>query len=136
MQGRLTRPTLWHLHGSVDDAANIVLTPDGYKQLYVQERYRAALSLLRAVIAGGTFLFVGFSLSDVHFVDQVRWVHEAFQGCTGPHYALFEKSEAAQIEREIQARSLPVQIVRFDGFGQPLLDVLTEISSHAPCVCG
>ena len=45
------RPTLWHLHGSIDNAANIILTPDGYARLYPEAgdgetRYKAALTTL------------------------------------------------------------------------------------------
>lgn len=29
----LRRPVIWHLHGHIDDAANIILTPDGYERL-------------------------------------------------------------------------------------------------------
>ena len=38
-------PTIWYLHGRIDNAANLILTPDGYRHLYPEDgeagnRYR------------------------------------------------------------------------------------------------
>ena len=34
LRGELRSPTVWHLHGHIDDASRLILTPDGYSLLY------------------------------------------------------------------------------------------------------
>jgi len=33
-RGELRAPTVWHLHGHIDNAAELILTPNGYASLY------------------------------------------------------------------------------------------------------
>src|SRR3954469_16174795 len=66
-RGELRAPTVWHLHGHIDNAAELILTPDGYASLYpaageTEPRHQAALETLRHLLASRSFLFVGFSL--------------------------------------------------------------------------
>ncbi len=58
------RPTVWHLHGTIDNAASMILTPDGYGRLYPdagdgETKYKAALLTLRQLMMSHTFLFIG-----------------------------------------------------------------------------
>ena len=32
------RPTIWHLHGQINNAAQLILTPDGYQRLYPDDQ--------------------------------------------------------------------------------------------------
>jgi hypothetical protein len=55
-KGSNTKPTVWHLHGHVDDCAKIVLTAQGYEKLYATEEhlnteYEAALQTLKSLSA-------------------------------------------------------------------------------------
>src|SRR5712691_10324440 len=91
-------PTIWYLHGRIDNAANLILTPDGYRHLYpeageAENRYRAALATLRTLLASHSLLFRGFSLDDAYFGMQLRDVHEIFRGVPGPHYALVRAAD-------------------------------------------
>ncbi|MDT7808606.1 MAG: hypothetical protein QOJ70_2419 [Acidobacteriota bacterium] len=132
LRRQVQSPVVWHLHGFIDNAANMILTPGGYDLLYpksdgAQGRYRAALATLRTYLATHTFLFVGFGLEDAHFVRQLAEVHEIFSGAPGPHYALVHAAEEARV----RALGLPVELLTFEDFGPPLVDLLREMSKVA-----
>lgn len=126
------RPTIWHLHGYIDNAANLILTPDGYKRLYpetenIEIRYQAALKTLQSHLASHSFLFIGFSLDDIYFGQQLQSINEIFQGAPGPHYVLVREAERERVGN----LNLPVEIITFSDFGQPLLDCLQELGKIA-----
>ncbi|WP_437759539.1 SIR2 family protein [Sorangium sp. So ce1389] len=134
LRGPLQRPTVWHLHGTIHHVDDIILTPDGYTTLYpssptVEVRYKAALESLRTQMAGRTLLFVGFSLEDRLFGDQLRWVSEAFRGAVGPHFALVRSEDRRAFEQ--RAAELPVEIIEFEAFGEPLHSRLRALAMAA-----
>jgi len=122
------RPVVWHLHGFIDNAANLILTPGGYELLYPEAegarvKYNAALATLRTYLVTHTLLFVGFGLEDAHFVRQLIGVHEIFRGAAGPHYALVRAAD----EGRVRALGLPVELLTFEDFGQPLVNLLRRM---------
>ncbi len=123
--GQAKRPTIWHLHGRIRNAAELILTPDGYQHLYPskanEERYRAALATLREQIASRSLLFIGFSLDDQHFGVELRGVADLFDGDAGPHYVLVRENEKA---RRWPAGVVPVP---FADFGPPLVSLVEEL---------
>ncbi|MCG3114043.1 MAG: tetratricopeptide repeat protein, partial [Candidatus Manganitrophus sp. SB1] len=129
---QIKRPSVWHLHGHIDNVTNLILTPDGYKLLYpetngVNTQYQAAIETLRAFLAPRTFLFIGFSLDDSYFGAQLKLIDTIFKGTTGPHYVL-----AREVDRErIKALGIPLEILTVPDFGQPLLDLLHNIRNVA-----
>ncbi|HYN21916.1 MAG TPA: SIR2 family protein [Thermoanaerobaculia bacterium] len=130
-RGELRAPTVWHLHGHIDNAASLILTPDGYATLYPaagesEPRHQAALETLRHLLASRSFLFVGFSLDDEHFGVELRRMLDTFEGFGGPHYALVHQRH---VER-LRALGSPVELVAFEDFGEPLLGLLGELSRH------
>jgi tetratricopeptide (TPR) repeat protein len=132
IRGDLNRPSVWHLHGYIDNAADLILTPDGYSRLYpeagqVENRYKAALSTLHQFMTSHTFLFIGFGFDDAYFGMQLRGISEIFQGSTGPHYVL---TRAADREK-IRTLDLPVEIISVEDYGLPLLDGLREFAKIA-----
>ncbi|HEX2205549.1 MAG TPA: SIR2 family protein [Longimicrobium sp.] len=134
-QGRLLRhgpahPTLWYLHGCIDDAEHLILTPDGYGALYppgeaLEVRYAAALTTLQFLLASHTFVFVGFSLDDPYFQAQLQRIGQVYRGVSA-HYALLHRDEADRVE----ALELPVQVVPFDAF-EALPALLDELGAAA-----
>jgi len=132
LQGRLNRRTVWHLHGFIDDVASLILSPNGYDQLYPTNQepevaYAAALETLRAQIASKTLLFIGFSLEDERFVNELRRNDEIFGGAGGPHYVLVAESG---MER-FRSLKLSVEPLTFVSNGQPLLDALHALADVA-----
>lgn len=123
----LNRPTVWHLHGTIDDASKLILTPDGYSRIYPtpasEPLYQAALITLKSVLMQKTILFIGFSGADQHFGSQLRAVAEAFRGANGPHYILCHKKDLAAI----RSLSLPVEPIAFEEYGPPQIALLTSL---------
>ncbi len=131
--GKLT-PTVWHLHGHIRNAANIILTHDGYKLLYPEAseqqseiKYKAALQTLRSLLASHTFLFIGFSFDDAYFGMQLEGISRIYQGADGPHFVLVREAD--------KARGLhlgdSVQAISFSDFGEPLLELVQELGEIA-----
>lgn len=125
-------PTTWHLHGHIDAAAELILAPDEYERLYssteCEEGYKAAMETLRHLLIGRTFLFVGFSLDDVAFMQTLQSVHKVYGGCGAQHFALIRETEAPRIEERVG--DLPVQVVRFRDFGAPLLALVKQLGTY------
>jgi tetratricopeptide (TPR) repeat protein len=126
------KPTVWHLHGYIDNAANLILTPDGYSRLYPEaghgeNLYKAALKTLHQMMTSHTLLFIGFSLNDEYFGMQLQGISEIFQGSTGPHYVLTRESD----REKIRALNLPVEILTVTDYGPPLLEGLRELGEIA-----
>ncbi len=126
------RPTVWHLHGHIDHAADLVLTPDGYERLYpttphIQDSCKAALQTLKTLLLCRVFLFVGFSLDDVAFLGVLKDIQHDYSNCGETHYALIRESERAKIEERIG--NLPIRLLPFRDFGEPLLQRVLGLSS-------
>lgn len=133
LRGGLKRPTVWHLHGYIHDSANMILTPDGYSALYpdrdgVEVRYQAALHSIRHLLAARTMLFIGFSMDDERFGDQVEWVGRTFADSSGPHYLLVKESELRATQRRLKHLH-NVECLSFADHGQPLVDKVEEIAA-------
>lgn len=133
--GRWPRlPTVWHLHGHIDEAAELVLAPDGYSRLYSSDHarsgYLAALDTLCHLLVGRTFLFIGFSLDDEAFVETLRSVNNTYSGCGSQHFALARNSDASKMQERVAG--LPVQVVRFSDFGAPMLGLMQQLCTHVP----
>lgn len=127
----INKPTIWHLHGYIGDSANIILTPDGYSRLYADDptetRYKAAIQTLHHQLASRHFLFIGFSLADEDFTDQLRMLEDVYQGAAGPHYVLLPETQ-----RNYFKSSTPsIEPVFFQDFGDPLLECLTHMAGIA-----
>ncbi|XHF14943.1 SIR2 family protein [Archangium gephyra] len=128
----LDYPTIWHLHGTIENAANLILTPDGYNRLYSTNdvrgaHYEAALTSLRHLLASHTLLFVGFSFEDTTFGDQLRWLEETFRGAGGPHYVLVREAERDRMRTRLQG--LPLELLTYAEHGEPLVTRVREFAT-------
>jgi hypothetical protein len=129
-EGQPDRHTVWHLHGRIGNAAEIILTPDGFESLYPTDgskaRYEAARATLRHLLASRSLLFVGFSFADPVGAE-IGAVSEIFAGSTGPHYALVRPVD---VER-LREQAPEVEPVEFSDFGEPLLALVRELGEVA-----
>jgi tetratricopeptide (TPR) repeat protein len=130
LRQKLQRPVIWHLHGRISNAAQLILSPDGYQLLYPETngdqskvKFEAALETLRNQLASKTFLFVGFSLDDEYFGLQLKRVHEIYKGAAGPHYAVVREAHAERV------RELDIEPITYSGFGEPLLARMAEFEA-------
>jgi len=60
-EGLLTKDTLYHIHGSIQELNSIILTHDQYLERYGNENYRAFLS---KIMTKYTVLFIGSGVED------------------------------------------------------------------------
>jgi hypothetical protein len=127
---KITRPTVWHLHGHIQNPTKLVLTPDGYELLYgshaTESSYQAAVQTLRQAMTSRTLLFIGFSGDDSHIAAQLKRIDEIFSGTAGPHYILEREGGA----KNLNGLNLPLESVKFSDFGDPLLALLGKLKSY------
>jgi hypothetical protein len=121
---------IWHLHGKLDNINDLILATESYDRLYVEndEHYKAALAVLSSVIRKQNLIFIGCSLDDAELLEKFEEQHKIFGGAIGPHYALVRLQDVPAISSKL--KKLPIDIISFKQFGQPLLDLVSAISSR------
>jgi SIR2-like domain len=123
------KPAIWHLHGKIDNLEKIILTSDSYDRFYVEcdPDYKAALATFQSLCRATTLLFVGCSLDDAELLQQIESQYQIFAGNIGPHFALVHKAQLEAIGAKL--RGLPIDLISFEEFGKPLLDIISAISA-------
>ncbi|MDP5212298.1 SIR2 family protein [Pseudoalteromonas tunicata] len=119
---------IWHLHGHIDTPEELILTFDSYKHFYVEEKYKAAMDVLKSVLATQSLLFIGCSLKDAELLAELSKQFELFAGNTPAHFALVHQKEEPLIK--LKLKDIPnIKILTFSDFGQPLVDTINEIAA-------
>lgn len=130
-EGVVLSPTVWHIHGVIDNPSKIILTPGDYSRLYptrdVETTFESAMVTLQYLLISHTFLFIGFSFKDERLCNEIRSLDSKYQGSIGPHYALVPKSEIPHV----LALKLPIQFLPFEDFGPPLIECLKVCANDA-----
>ncbi|WP_205837284.1 SIR2 family protein [Neorhizobium tomejilense] len=103
--GQASRPTVWHLHGQIDNVSNLIIKKAEYDSLYGgtgkgNSTYKAALDTLRTLLKSHSFLFLGFSLKDEAFLKQVVSVNKTYKGAANQHYAILPPESASSANLE------------------------------------
>ncbi|MDD2734217.1 MAG: SIR2 family protein [Desulfuromonadaceae bacterium] len=131
-RGTLQAPAIWHFHGRVDNISTVIFTAESYCNLYAEndKNYQAALEVFRGLCRDQRLLFVGCSLDDAELLQEMAKQHQLFGGNTGPHYALVHRDQLDSIKQKIG--ELPVELLPFEDFGDPLVKLVNCITSHAP----
>lgn len=119
-------PTIWHLHGHINNKSNIILTTNSYKKLYDEQesQFKTAFATLKHYLASKSFLFIGYSLDDEFFVNELEKICEVFQVHSSEHYILLKKD--APFPAKFDKKIIPIY---YENRGQPLID---KIKSLAP----
>ncbi|MBU1294974.1 MAG: tetratricopeptide repeat protein [Gammaproteobacteria bacterium] len=127
---KLTQHTVWHLHGRISNANNLILTPDGYTHLYSenkdQQKYAAALATLKTYFTTNRFIFIGFSFDDVVFAGALQSVSKIFDKNTPKHFVLIKENQRERIEK----LGLPLIPVNYENH-EDLPALLNQLASHA-----
>jgi tetratricopeptide (TPR) repeat protein len=122
LREEIIKPTLIYLHGRIRDKANIVFTLKQYEDFYERQKNTAKLKTLHSFLGQKTFLFVGFSLDDPYFVEQLEYIHKTYHGASDFFYVLVRKEERGKLNH------LPyVKEVDYENFGEPLLKVMRRM---------
>ena len=130
LQSGVQRPTVWHLHGRISNAAQMILDMEGYKLLYpnaasgTETTYKAALETLHQQITSKSLLFVGFSLEDEFLGKQLQGIDDLFKGAPGPHYVLIREAD----KEHLKYLNLPVEPITYESHGPPLVELLRELA--------
>lgn len=127
-------PTIWHLHGRLENKKEIIFTSESYSKLYLEKEssYKAALEIFRSICRDSHLLFVGCSLDDAELLEQIARQHALFAGNTGPHYALVHEKYYGEIQRKLDG--LKIHLISFADFGQPLLDKIASITKGSAAI--
>jgi len=119
-------PTVWHLHGHIDNTDNIILTTDKYEKLYTEDistsEYQTALALLQIIISTKSLLFIGFSLDDEFVKRQIKETIERFGSNTHEHYILLKDGYS------IDTLGGTIKTLYYADHGEPLVEMLKELS--------
>lgn len=120
---------LWHMHGHIDNSNDITFTSESYSKLYnnTNSQYLAALTKFRTICTEKQLIFVGCSLDDADLLKQISDQHQLFANNTGPHYALVKECDIKIIETKL--KGLPIRLVGFSDFGEPLINAIKQITS-------
>lgn len=133
--GVVPRPTVWHLHGQVDNATEMVITPGGYAGLYGNgletTKYGAAVDTLRTILKSHSLLFIGFGMTDADFMKQVVAVNQTFSGTGGQHYALLRKGQA-DLKSLREAGVEPILYDTHDQVGEFLTAMAMQTARSLP----
>jgi len=123
-------PAIWHLHGKVDNLNKIIFTSESYSKLYIDKdnEYETALETFRTICSTTNMLFVGCGMDDAELLQQLAREHGLFSGNIGPHYALVPSTHRVEIQSKL--KGLPIELLSFNDFGQPLIDQINAISNN------
>lgn len=92
-------PWIWHLHGTIERMATVILAGRDYKRLYEKDErnrvasYERALFELQKTLASRSLLYIGFGLTDPYVLEQIAHVLELTRGSVAPSYALMKQGQ-------------------------------------------
>ena len=126
------QPTVWHLHGHVQNLDDAILAPREYRELYehasdVNHPQAAAYQQIRTLFINHPLLFIGFGFQDDNVMDALTQMLTAFGKNLQPSYALLKKNSAPKS----LWRGFGIRVVEFEDFGQPLLNQVNAMASAA-----
>ena len=122
-----TIETIWHLHGHIDNKKKIILTTESYNRLYDDAHngeFRMALSTLKSYLVQKSFLFIGYSLEDKYFVNELEKVCDLFDDSNSEHYVLLKEGSA--LPKALEKKVIPIH---YKDHGQPLIDKIRSLGS-------
>jgi TolB-like protein/Tfp pilus assembly protein PilF len=117
-------PTVIYLHGHINNKASIIFTKEQYKSFYDFKVNEAKLETLKTLLTRRTFLFLGFSLDDPYFLQQLNYFHKLYDGGADSLFVVIHKNERDN-------PNIPgfVNRIVLEDFGVQLLYLLKQLAS-------
>lgn len=115
-------PSVVYLHGRIGDKENIVFTREQYDRFYNSHENEAKLRTLQAFLTTKSFLFMGFSLDDAYFVEELKNIHNIYKGGIRQYYVLIKEKDAGKL-KDFEF----VTEVYYEDIGEPLRKVVREM---------
>lgn len=133
IQREQTKPTVWHLHGDIDNPNSIVFTTESYNTLYIESNtiFKAALNTLASLATSHSLLFIGCGLDDIELLAHLDEQFHVYKGNSGPHYALVHKNDKEIMEQKLSDNATLV-LISYEDFGKPLLETIRTITKQKP----
>lgn len=123
---QLGRAVLFKVHGNAEDVQeSLVLTASEYERARREPGYRLVVDHL---LAGHTFLFVGYGMSDPADLDIILRENAAALRRASPHFALLHRTQADTIRRDELRQLYNVVVIPLDDYSQivPFLQTLAS----------
>jgi hypothetical protein len=126
-------PWIWHLHGTIERMATVILAGRDYKRLYEKDErnrvasYERALFELQKTLASKSLLYIGFGLTDPYVLEQIAHVLELTRGSVAPSYALMRQGEG---NRADLWENYNVRLIEYAEHHM-LADVIADIARQA-----
>jgi SIR2-like domain len=127
-------PWIWHLHGTIERMATVILAGRDYKRLYEKDErnrvasYERALFELQKTLASRSLLYIGFGLTDPYVLEQIAHVLELSRGNVAPSYALMKQGQG---NRGDLWENYNVRLIEYEDHGAPLAALLQQIAVQA-----
>jgi hypothetical protein len=127
-------PWIWHLHGTIERMATVILAGRDYKRLYEKDErnrvasYERALFELQKTLASRSLLYIGFGLTDPYVLEQIAHVLDLSRGNVAPSYALMKQGQG---NRGDLWENYNVRLIEYEDHGAPLAALLQEIAGQA-----
>lgn len=125
LRDNVSKPTVWHLHGHIDHIDNLVLTTESYNKLYdnnANGEFKAAYTALLTFLASKSFLFIGYSLDDDFFVNELEKICTIFDGNSSEHYVLLR--QGYELPEKLKGKIIPIF---YENYGHPLIDKIKSL---------
>ena len=125
----VSKETVWHLHGHIENKHNIVLTTKSYERFYnaSSDEFKTAFETLKIKLATKSFLFVGYSLDDEYFVNELEKITDIFHTQGTEHYVLLKKGK--ELSKRFDKKIIPIY---YEDHGQPLIDLIQSLKPNIP----
>ncbi len=122
---KLGRRVLFKVHGSAEAEDSVVLTDSEYKRAHADPAYRLVVHYL---LAGNTFLFVGYGMSDPSDLDIILAENAGALKGGSLHFALLHISQAGVVRRDALLREHNIAVIPFNDFAEvvPFLEALAR----------
>lgn len=128
------RPVLWYLNGRAEFPGSLVLAPGGRDPFpnsdgeEVRKRVEQARVCFDYLAASHSLLFVGWTASDEHLIDDLIRVQRLFDNFTVQHYVLCPEPEAGGVREFLRHRELTATVVSVPASAESMAEALTRIS--------
>ena len=123
----IKKQTVWHLHGHIENKKNIILTTESYNRLYnnsMESEFQTAFNTLKIKLATKSFLFIGYSLDDKFFVNELEKINDIFENQSATHFILLK--EGTTLPEQFNKKIIPIY---YENRGQPLIDKIISLQS-------
>lgn len=119
--------TILYLHGHIDKKSNMLLTTESYNRLYNDSNsseFKTAINTLKVTLATKSFLFIGYSLDDEFFINELEKVCDNFGNNSSEHYILLEEGKI--LPKKFDKIIVPIY---FESKGEKLIEKINFIKS-------